>query len=98
ADLDLAVGDDQVGVLVDLVLLELLTGRQVDRDDARVVVGAQHLRLMGLNVERADVPGVHGRASYAGLRSACRAIQSEPGLSVRPCAMTDMKTASAARL
>src|SRR3954447_6903720 len=32
--LDLAIDDDQIRVLVDLVLLELLAGRQVDRDSA----------------------------------------------------------------
>src|SRR5436189_50154 len=43
--LDLAVDDDQIGVLMDLVLLELLAGRQKDRDRARcAVIGAQDLR------------------------------------------------------
>src|SRR5437763_4734326 len=83
-------------MLVDLVLLELLARGQVDRDHASVFVGAQQLRRVGLHVERGDVPGVHGRASYARLRSACRAIQFDPGVSVTPCAMIDVTTASAA--
>src|SRR3954471_2627436 len=51
--LDLTVDDDQIRVLMDLVLLQLLAGGQVDRDRARCsVVGAQDLRLVRLKVER----------------------------------------------
>src|SRR5215212_9188315 len=62
--LDLALDDHQIRVLVDLVLLELLAGGQTDRDrSSRTVVGPKDLRLVRLNVERADVPGVHGPES-----------------------------------
>src|SRR5947209_1260956 len=47
--LDLTVGDQQVRTLVHLVLLELLASRQVNRDRTRLLVGAQHLRMMGLD-------------------------------------------------
>src|SRR3954451_3365057 len=63
-ELDLAVDHDQIRMLMDLVLLELLAGGQEDRDGAGgAVIGAQDLRLVRLNVERADVPGVHGAES-----------------------------------
>src|SRR5438309_1614525 len=58
-DLDLAVGHHQVGALVGLVLLEQLARRQVDRDNPRLGIRAQHLRLARRNVERGDVPGLH---------------------------------------
>src|SRR5947209_4078124 len=58
-DLGLAGDDDDVGALVYLVLLELLARRQVDHDRARLSVGAQHLRLVGLDRECAYVPGFH---------------------------------------
>ncbi len=61
-----------------LVLAQVLAGGQVDRDDAGLVIGAQHRGLMGLNVKRGDVPVIHGR-NYAALRSALRAIHSAPG-------------------
>src|SRR3954463_15228187 len=49
--LDLPVDYDQVRVLVDLVLLELLPGRQVERDRARCpFIGAQNLRLVRLKI------------------------------------------------
>src|SRR5215212_6120775 len=57
--LDLAVGDDQVRVLV-----EFLARGEVDGDDARnAVIASEDLRLVRLYVERSDVPDVHGRAS-----------------------------------
>jgi hypothetical protein len=60
-ELDLAVDHDQIGVLMDLVLLELFARREIDRDrPRRAVVRAQNSRLVRLNVERADVPDVHG--------------------------------------
>jgi hypothetical protein len=36
---------------MDLVVLQRLAGGEVDRYDAGLVVGAQHLRLAGLDVE-----------------------------------------------
>ena len=48
-DLDLAVDDEQIGTLVNLVLLELLARRQLDRDRTRLGVGAKHLRPVGLD-------------------------------------------------
>src|SRR4051812_11641521 len=64
AQLDLAIYDDQVGVLMDLVLLQLLARRELDRNRTRgAVVRAQDLRLVGLNVERLKIPDVHGAES-----------------------------------
>jgi hypothetical protein len=48
-DLDLTVGDQEVRTLVDLVLLQLLARGQADGDRARLVVGSQDLRVMGLD-------------------------------------------------
>src|SRR3954447_6383759 len=66
--LDLAVGHQEVRPLVHLVVVELLAGRQVDRDHASLAVGAQHLRLVDLDVQRTDVPAfqVVPPESYAG--------------------------------
>src|SRR4051794_2217861 len=73
ADLDLAVVDVQPCVLVDLVVLEHLAGRQLDGDRARgAVVAAQDLGAVGLDVQLVDVPGVHGRDLIR-----CRAMQIE---------------------
>src|SRR5215217_6075898 len=60
-DLHLAGGDDEPGALVDLVLLEALSGRQVDRDHARLGIAAKHRGLVRFDVERGDVPGLHAR-------------------------------------
>ena len=61
-DLDLAVDHDQVRALVHLVVLQRLAGGQLDRDRARLSArGVQDLRLMRLDVERAQVPVLHGR-------------------------------------
>jgi hypothetical protein len=59
-DLDLAVGHHEPCPLVHLMLLQRLTGRQVDRDHAALVVRAQHLRAARKDLERRDVPSVHG--------------------------------------
>src|SRR5215207_29692 len=58
-ELDLAARDDHPGALVDLVLLKLLAGRQVDGDHARLRVAAEHFRLARFHVERGNVPGLH---------------------------------------
>jgi hypothetical protein len=50
-DLDLASDNHEVRALVHLVLLELLAGRQLDRNRSRLLVGAQYLRMMRLNCE-----------------------------------------------
>src|SRR4051794_5961863 len=48
-DLDLAVDDDEIGALVDLMVLELLAGGQLDRDRARRPARrVQDLRTMRL--------------------------------------------------
>src|SRR5437868_5185145 len=57
--LDLAVGDKQVRPLVNLVLLELLPRGQSNGDRPRLLVGAQHLRMMWPHVEAADIPVLH---------------------------------------
>jgi hypothetical protein len=59
-DLDLAVDDEQVGALVDLVVLELLARRQVQRDGARLAAGGvEDDRVVRLDGEAAQVPGLH---------------------------------------
>src|SRR5919109_1741924 len=60
-DLDLSVDHYQPCAFMDLVLLELLSTRQVDRDDSRFVVRAKNFRAVRLDRQRSDVPGVHGR-------------------------------------
>src|SRR5215210_4552595 len=62
-DLDLTAHHDHPGTLVDLVLLEPLASRQVDRDHARLGIGPEDLRLVRLDVERRNVPGLHARES-----------------------------------
>jgi hypothetical protein len=49
SDLDLAVGDEPVGALMDLVLLQFLSGGKQDGDRAGLVVGAQNLGVVGLD-------------------------------------------------
>src|SRR3954452_7031711 len=63
-DLDLAARHHHPGALVHLVLLELFAGGQVDRDDPRLWIAAEHLRLMRWHVHRGEVPGLHARARY----------------------------------
>jgi len=53
-ELDLPARHDHPGALMDLVVLELVARREVDGDDARLVVGAEDLGLVGLNVERGE--------------------------------------------
>ena len=60
ADLDLALDDDEVGALVDLVVLELIAGGQIDDDRARLAArGAQDDGVARLNVDAAQVPVLH---------------------------------------
>ena len=47
---DLARDDDHVRALVDLMRLQLLAGGQLDRDRAGLGVGAQHLRMVSLDL------------------------------------------------
>src|SRR3954447_10985726 len=94
AQLDLAIDHDQVGVLMDLVLLQLLARRELDRNRTRgAVVGAQDLRLVGLNVERAEIPDVHGaeskplRARHVARsrsRQECRSARARGSTRTRP--------------
>src|SRR5262249_7875930 len=56
-DLDLALDDDEVRALVDLVVLELLAGRQEQRDRARLPAGGvEDDRVVRQDVEAAQVP------------------------------------------
>src|SRR3954470_8906632 len=78
--LNVAVDHDEIGVLVDLVLLELLAGGQMDGDrPGGAVIGAKDLRLVRLNVERADVPGVHGAESKPLRARRVARLRSRPG-------------------
>src|SRR4051794_39406505 len=59
----LAVDHDHVRALVDLMVLELLPGGEVDQDrPRRAAGGVQDLRLMRLDVKRAQVPVLHARS------------------------------------
>ena len=59
-DLDLSVDDDQVGALVDLMVLERLAGGEVQHDRARLAPrGVQDQRLVRLDGEAAQVPVLH---------------------------------------
>ena len=51
---------NEPGTLVDLVLLQPLPGGQVEGDHPPLAVGAQDLRLTRLDVERCDIPALHG--------------------------------------
>src|SRR5204862_6714202 len=107
-DLDLPGGHQQVGTLVRLVLLQLLTGRQVDGDNPRLAVAPEGLRMVWRDVQRSDVPALQVRLSRVGFavdhvapdsaeaRSARRPIHSAPAVSVAPWAMIEMSTVSAA--
>ena len=60
-DVDGALVHVQPGVLVDLVLLQLFVGEQLDRDDARsALVRMQDDGLTRLDVDGGEVPDVHG--------------------------------------
>src|ERR687898_2092785 len=79
-DLALARRHDDPRALVDLVLLELLARRQIDRDHPSLRIGPKDLRLVRLNVERGDVPGLHDPGIYPAARlssAACSAAQRE---------------------
>ncbi len=58
-DLDPARDDQQPRPLVDLVLGELLTGREVDDDRAPLGLGVEDGRTGRLDVQRRDVPAPH---------------------------------------
>jgi hypothetical protein len=61
ADLHLALDDDHVRALVDLVLRQPFARRQLQRDRARLAaLGVQDLRLARLDVEAREVPVLHG--------------------------------------
>ena len=61
-ELDLALDHDDVGALVHLVLGELLARLEHDGDRARgAALGMQDPRLARLDVERSQVPELHGR-------------------------------------
>src|ERR687889_785231 len=83
-DLHLARRDHHPGALVDLVLLEPLARRQVDRDHAGLGVAAKDLRLVRLDVERRKVPGLHAWESNQ--RRAIRRTASPPVAAIRPSA------------
>jgi hypothetical protein len=61
ADLDVAIDDDQVRPFVNLVLLQLLSPGQVDRNRSRLPAGrVQDPRLVRLDVKRPQIPVLHG--------------------------------------
>ena len=73
-DLDLAVDDDDVGALVDLVVLQALAGREVDDDRPRLAArGVQDCGLVRRDVERAQVPVLHAGAEPTPRRGALHA-------------------------
>src|SRR3954453_1812878 len=73
-DLHLAVEDDQVRALVDLVVLQGLSRRQAAHDRASLAAdGLQDLRLVRLDVERPEVPVLHGRGRYPSAAALSRA-------------------------
>src|SRR5215210_1404491 len=79
-DLDLAVDHDQVGALVDLMVLQLLAGRQVQGDRARLAArGVQDLRLVRLDAEAREVPVLHAGAKTTSLRPPRAAARSTAG-------------------
>src|SRR5215217_5142844 len=59
-DLHLARDHDEVGALVHLMILELLAGREVERDRARLAAArVEDLGLVRLDAERGEVPVLH---------------------------------------
>ena len=59
-DVDLAVDDDQVGALVDLMVLERFARGEVQDDRARLAPrGVQDQRLVRLDGKAAQVPVLH---------------------------------------
>src|SRR5690242_10666029 len=58
-DLHLAVGHEDPGPLVHLVLLELFAGGKVDENRAAFLVRVEHLRVVRVYLERSRVPCLH---------------------------------------
>src|SRR5215217_178596 len=79
-DLDLALDDDEMGALVHLVILQLLTGRQVQRDRARLATaGVEDLRLVRLDVEAGEIPVLHAAGKTTSPRPPSAAARSTGG-------------------
>src|SRR3954451_9971584 len=84
ADLDLARDDDEVRALVHLVILELLAGREVERDRARLAAArVEDLRLVRLDVEAGEVPVLHAAGKTTSLRPPSAAGRSTGGSDAR---------------
>src|SRR5215218_6939039 len=79
-DLDLAVDDHEVGALVDLMVLELLAGRQMQRDGARLPAdGVQDDRAVRLDVDAAQIPVLHASDATAPCPPGCGATRRPRG-------------------
>src|SRR3954470_5929526 len=79
-DLDLARDDDEVGALVDLMVLELLAGRVVERDRARLAAArVEELGVVGLDAEAGQVPVLHAAGKTTSPRPPSAAARSTGG-------------------
>src|SRR4051794_38890241 len=79
-DLDLTGDDDEMGALVDLVVLELLAGGQVQRDRSRLATArVEDLRLVRLDVEAGQVPVLHAAGKTTSPRAPRAARRSTGG-------------------
>src|SRR3954447_18251799 len=79
-DLDLARDDDEVGALVHLVVLELLAGRQVERDRARLAAArVEDLGLVRLDAAAGEVPVLHAAGKTTSPRPPSAAARSTDG-------------------
>jgi hypothetical protein len=58
-DVDLALDDDDPRPLVHLVLLQLLTAREMQHDRPRIVSRGEDLRLVRLRLDGLQVPALH---------------------------------------
>src|SRR3954463_11518507 len=78
--LDLAGDDDEVGALVHLVVLELLAGREMERDRACLAAPrVEDLRLVRLDVEAGEVPVLHAAGKTTSPRPPSAAGRSTGG-------------------
>jgi CMP/dCMP kinase len=63
-DLDLSLDDQDPSALVHLMLLELISGAELNRDRTALVLGIEDHRLAWLHVDRRNVPTAHGAQLY----------------------------------
>jgi len=59
-DLHVAFDDGDPGAFVDLMVLHRFAGGDLDHDRSCVVGGREDLRRVRAQLQRADVPGLHG--------------------------------------